>query len=92
MLARACILVAALTATPAVASPDEPERDPPTLPAARGTQLLKADAPWRWQIVTAPRVLSSSGMREDSPKLIAVGAGYLLAWVQSEGSPATTSG
>ena len=42
-------------------------------------------------IVTAPRPLSSSGMREDQPKLLASGTGYVMAWVQSDGTSATTS-
>jgi hypothetical protein len=42
-------------------------------------------------MVTAPRLLFSTGMREDQPKLIAAGAGYALAWVQSDRTTATTS-
>jgi hypothetical protein len=42
-------------------------------------------------IVTAARMLSLSGMREDYPKLIPSGTGYAMAWVQSDGTSATMS-
>lgn len=59
MFARAnCIVV--LLALLGSARADDEEAVPPP-PPARGTQLIKASATWRWQIVTAPNIPRAVG-------------------------------
>jgi hypothetical protein len=54
--------------------------------ASDDSRLSVAQVDRTGSIVTAPRALTQSGMQETQPKLIASGAGYALAWVQSDGT------
>ncbi|MBS1122383.1 MAG: metallophosphoesterase [Deltaproteobacteria bacterium] len=54
-----CVVTLGLTRVAAGDSDDESAL--PTPPAARGTPLVRPDASWRWQLVTAPRVARQLG-------------------------------
>lgn len=61
----AAVLLVALCAAPARAQPDEPaEKSDNAAPniSSGATTLLDEKAPWRWQIVTAPRLAPQIGV------------------------------
>jgi predicted phosphodiesterase len=71
---------------PSVAAADsDDETSLPALPAARGTPLVRPDAPWRWQVVTAPRLARQLGALAVSG--VDVAAGRRTAPVAVLGDP-----
>jgi len=77
------VLVLCTIAGSAFAEPDETSIPAP--PPARGTQLVRPNAPWRWQIYTAPRIPRQVGALAVSG--VDVVAGRVAAPVAVLGDP-----